>query len=135
MWMLLEQNSSWRQGSQPQAINLPQDLGEQDSRDRDLRELEGDIAAMGQDLPVELDQLLSEHFQRSVFWFLWYGGLPLLMQWTAPTRRHLGAKMVVDFAEPFESACGYKQTSSCPESTSALPPKADILMAIIDFRL
>ncbi len=43
----------------------------------------------------------------------------LLMQWTAPTRRHLGAKMVVDFAEPFESACGYKETSSRPKSTSA----------------
>ena len=30
---------------------------------------------------------------------------------------------------------GYKQTSSRPKSTSALPPKADILMAITDFRL
>ncbi len=56
------------------------------------------------------------------------------MQWTAPTRRHLGAKMVVDFAEPFESACGYKQTSSRPKSMSALPPKADILVAVTDFR-
>ena len=33
------------------------------------------------------------------------------------------------------SALGYKQTSSRPESTSALPPKADILVAITDFRL
>ncbi len=82
--MLLEQNSSWRQGGQPQAVNLPQDLGEQDSRDRDLSELEGDIAAMGQDLPVELDQLLSEHFQRSVFWFLPYGGLPLRVNYGSP---------------------------------------------------
>ncbi len=32
MWMLPEQNSSWRQGDQPQAVNLPHDLGEQDSK-------------------------------------------------------------------------------------------------------
>ncbi len=25
---------------------------------------------------------------------------PLMMQWTAPTRRHLGAKMLVPFDEP-----------------------------------
>ncbi len=30
---------------------------------------------------------------------------------------------------------GYKQTSSHPKSTSALPPKADILVAVTDFRL
>ena len=29
---------------------------------------------------------------------------------------------------------GYKQTSSRPKSTSALPPKADILVAVTDFR-
>ena len=34
-----------------------------------------------------------------------------------------------------ESAYGYKQTSSRPKSTSALPPKADILVVITDFRL
>jgi hypothetical protein len=33
------------------------------------------------------------------------------------------------------SAVGYKETSSGPKSMSALPPKADILVAIIDFRL
>ena len=33
------------------------------------------------------------------------------------------------------SALGYKQTSSRPKLTSAVPPKADILVAIIDFRL
>ncbi len=38
-------------------------------------------------------------------------------------------------AERCESAYGYKETSSRPKSTSALPPKADILMAITDFRL
>jgi hypothetical protein len=32
------------------------------------------------------------------------------------------------------SAVGYKQTSSRPKSTSALPPKADILVAVTDFR-
>ncbi len=30
---------------------------------------------------------------------------------------------------------GYEQTSSRPKSTSALAPKADILVAITDFRL
>ena len=33
------------------------------------------------------------------------------------------------------SPFGYKQTSSRPKSTSALPPKADILVAVTDFRL
>ncbi len=33
------------------------------------------------------------------------------------------------------SACGYKQTSSRPKSTSAYTPKADILVAVTDFRL
>ena len=33
------------------------------------------------------------------------------------------------------SESGYKQTSSRPKSTSALPPKADILVAVTDFRL
>ena len=37
-------------------------------------------------------------------------------------------------AEPFESAYGYKQTSSSPKSKSALPPKADILVTVTDFR-
>ncbi len=30
---------------------------------------------------------------------------------------------------------GYKETSSRPKSTSALPPAADILVAITDFRV
>ncbi len=33
------------------------------------------------------------------------------------------------------SVVGYKETSSRPKSMSALPPKADILLAITDFRL
>jgi len=33
------------------------------------------------------------------------------------------------------SGYGYKQTSSRPKSTSAVPPKADILVAVTDFRL
>ena len=33
------------------------------------------------------------------------------------------------------AAYGYKQTSSRPKSTSALPPKADVLVVITDFRL
>ncbi len=34
----------------------------------------------------------------------------------------------------FESVVGYKQTSSHPKSKSALPPKADILVAVTDLR-
>jgi len=33
------------------------------------------------------------------------------------------------------SQVGYEQTSSRPKLTSALPPKADILVAVTDFRL
>ncbi len=36
---------------------------------------------------------------------------------------------------PLTSAVGYKQTFSRPKSTSALTPKADILVAVTDFRL
>ncbi len=32
------------------------------------------------------------------------------------------------------SSFGYKETCSRPKSTSALPPKADILVAVTDFR-
>ena len=37
--------------------------------------------------------------------------------------------------QALKSGYGYKQTSSRPKSTSALPPKADILVAVTDFRL
>jgi len=37
--------------------------------------------------------------------------------------------------EMAESAYGYKQTSSRPKLTSALPPTTDILVAVTDFRL
>ncbi len=33
------------------------------------------------------------------------------------------------------SVLGYKETSGAPKSTSALPPKADLLVAVTDFRL
>ena len=33
------------------------------------------------------------------------------------------------------SEFGYEQTSGRPKSTSALPPKADVLVAVTDFRL
>ena len=42
--------------------------------------------------------------------------------------------LAVAGAERLESACGYKQTSSRPKSMSALPPKADIPVAVTDFR-
>jgi hypothetical protein len=47
----------------------------------------------------------------------------LLMQWTAPTT---GIAM---------SEFGYERTFSRPKSTSALPPGADNLVAITDFRV
>ncbi len=37
-------------------------------------------------------------------------------------------------SKDFFNTLGYKQTSSRPKSTSALPPKADILVAVTDFR-
>jgi hypothetical protein len=33
------------------------------------------------------------------------------------------------------SLVGYKQTSSRPKSISALPPKAEVLVAVTDFRV
>ena len=42
---------------------------------------------------------------------------------------------LVVIEERLESAFGYKPTSNRPKSTSALPPKADILVAVTDFRL
>ncbi len=48
--------------------------------------------------------------------------LPDWMRWTAPITR-------ISMSE-----FGYKQTSSRPKSTSALPPGADILVAVTDFR-
>ncbi len=57
------------------------------------------------------------------------------MQWTEPTTGIAMRQDTVDVAERFESAYGYKQTSSRPKSTSALPPIADILVAVTDFRL
>ena len=57
-----------------------------------------------------------------------------MMQWTAPTTGIAMCQNVVDVAEPFESAYGYKQTSSRPKSRSALHPTPDILVAVTDFR-
>jgi len=37
--------------------------------------------------------------------------------------------------QALKSGYGYKQTCSGPNLTSASPPKADILMAVTDFRL
>jgi len=56
------------------------------------------------------------------------------MQWTAPTTGIAMLQNTVDVAERFESAYGYKQTSSRPKSKSALPPGTDISVAAADFR-
>ena len=50
----------------PQFGNEPQDVGEEVSRDRDLGHLEGDIAAVADDLRADLDQLLLQARQRPI---------------------------------------------------------------------
>ncbi len=56
------------------------------------------------------------------------------MQWTAPSIGIAMRQDTVDVAERFESAYGYKQTSSRLKLTSALPPEADIPRLMLDFR-
>ena len=50
----------------PQFGDQPQDLGEQHPRHGDLGHLEGDIAAVADDLRADLDQLLLQAGQRPV---------------------------------------------------------------------
>ncbi len=57
------------------------------------------------------------------------------MLWTGPTTGIAICQISTVLEVRRESAYGYKQTSSRPKSTSALPPKADILVAVTDFRL
>ena len=57
------------------------------------------------------------------------------MGWTAPTTGIAMCPIPTALQALRESAYGYKQTSSRPKSTSALPPIADILVAVTDFRL
>ncbi len=52
-------NSSWRQGSRPQAVNQVQDPSEQSSGDGDLRQLECDKAVVAHHLGADLDDLIS----------------------------------------------------------------------------
>ncbi len=54
---------------------------------------------------------------------------PLMMQWTAPTRRHLGAKMLVPFDEPKLLLLANKRSSSHVRGASAYPPTGDIRVA------
>ncbi len=56
------------------------------------------------------------------------------MLWAAPTTGIAICQIAVAIADRRESAYGYKQTSSRPKLTSAVPPKADILVAVTDFR-
>ncbi len=53
-----------RSGSSSQIINQAQEVGEQAFRDRDLGELEREIATVANDLGADLDQLLSKRRQR-----------------------------------------------------------------------
>ena len=81
--------------SSSQIINQAQDFLEQASRHGNLRQLERDVPAMADHFSTDLDQLLPECRQRPVLDLLQQHRLPVMMQWTAPTRRHLGTKMVV----------------------------------------
>ncbi len=56
--MLLDGPPSWRQWGRPEAIDLPQDFGEQCFGDGDFRHLKRDIATMAGNLGNILDQLL-----------------------------------------------------------------------------
>ncbi len=58
----------------------------------------------------------------------------LLMLSTASATGIAMCHIAVALEQQRESAYGYKQTSSRPKSTSALPPKADIFVAVTDFR-
>ncbi len=49
-------SSSWRQRRRSQAVNEVQEFSEQGAWDRDLRQLEGDVAAMAHNLRADLDQ-------------------------------------------------------------------------------
>ncbi len=60
--------------------------------------------------------------------------LAMLRQWMAAAGGNALCQIPVAVAELRESAYGYKETSSGPNSTSALPPKTDILVAVTDFR-
>jgi hypothetical protein len=61
--MLLDQDPSWRQRSQPQPVNQAQDLSEQGSWYGDLSHLESDIATVAHDLRADLHQLLVKRVQ------------------------------------------------------------------------
>ncbi len=60
---------------------------------------------------------------------------PGLMQWTAPYTGIVMRQDTVDVAERFESAYGYKQTSSHLKLGSALHPASDILNRVGNDRL
>ncbi len=64
IWMLLHQNSSWRQWGQPQSVDRPQDFGEQGTWDSDLRHLERDVAPLRNYLGADLDQVVPQRRQR-----------------------------------------------------------------------
>ena len=55
----LPATSRWR-GRRPQPGDQRQDVGEQLPRHRHLRHVEGDVAAVADDLGTDLDQLLAQ---------------------------------------------------------------------------
>ncbi len=61
--MVLFRDPSWRQGSRPQTVDLPQDFGERCFGDGHFGQLEGDVAAMSDNLGTDLDQLLAQRGQ------------------------------------------------------------------------
>ena len=53
----------------------------------------------------------------------------------AENAAHTNNSCTKSVGSDFFNTLGYKQTFSRRKSTSALPPKADVLVAITDFRL
>ena len=64
--MLRIRQRSWRRRGCPEAVDQPQDVTEQSPWDRDLGELEGDIATVANHLGTDFDQLLPQRGQRPV---------------------------------------------------------------------
>ncbi len=50
---------SYRNGFRSEPLDATQDVGEEVSRDRDLRKLDCDVAPMAHDLRADLDQPLA----------------------------------------------------------------------------
>ena len=81
---------------------------------------------------ISVDHVFGDPFRKSRFKELERENLRLRR---AVADLTLDKLILKEAAEWRESAYGYKETFSRPKSTSALPPTADILVAVADFRV